>query len=109
MRFNARRLQTLCKKEKVIVKSEEGVVSEEYSTTPFLFEGIVYESHRNYSYEQYGHLLKGTKSILVDLEELHFSIGDGLCINVDFDAKPNYRVKEVLHYTTHLKLIVESL
>lgn len=96
-------------KSRETVKSNEGVTKEQFSDTPFIFEGILYESQREYSREMYSMKEKGMLTILMDLEQIEMKMGDGVCIEVNATEKPDYRIKQILKYTMHMKVVVEKL
>lgn len=108
MRLKVRDLKIVYLKRKVVERDKEANVITKYSDTPILLKMNVQSSDGRMAVERYGERLKYYKNCKYQGKE-HLKEGDGICVYVSKESKPDYFIKSILDYSTHLNIELERI
>lgn len=88
-------------KKKNTVEDDEGNVYVDYSNEPIEIEANIYPASGKLQAEIYGERLNYIFNMLYDGQE-QLSEGDGICVFVDKDSKPDYKIISIKPYSHKL-------
>lgn len=107
MRQRLRDLKSYSVKRRGNIKEPDGTTSEEWGDTSFLLANIQPASGR-VMYEMYGerlaYMLVAYSNEVGDLKE-----SDGICVFVDSDKDPDYKVMAIKRWPSHVVLDLEKV
>lgn len=95
-----------CKK-KTTIEDNEGGKYEDYSNEPIEIKANIWPASGELQAQIYGERLKYINNMLYDGSEL-LNEGDGICVYVDKDSKPDYRIISIKRFS-HLRIELEKI
>lgn len=88
-------------KKKINTEDDEGNVYEDYSNELIEIKANIYPASGKLQAEIYGERLNYIFNMLYDGQE-KLNEGDGICVFVDKDSKPDYKIISIKPYTHQL-------
>lgn len=88
-------------KKKINTEDDEGNVYENYSNEPIEIKANIYPASGKLQVEIYGERLNYIFNMLYDGPE-NLNEGDGICVFVDKDSKPDYKIISIKPYSHQL-------
>lgn len=88
-------------KKKTSIEDDEGNVYVDYSNEPIEIEANIYPASGKLQAEIYGERLNYIFNMLYDGQE-QLAEGDGICVFVDKDSKPDYKIISIKPYSHKL-------
>lgn len=88
-------------KKKTIIDDDEGNVYEDYSNGSIEIKANIYPASGKLQAEIYGERLNYIFNMLYDGPE-KLNEGDGICVFVDKDSKPDYKIISIKPYSHQL-------
>lgn len=106
MRLNQRNQMTYHLKKQVSKKNNEGSSYMEYGD-PFAFMAEIWSAEGRIQAEMYGERLSYILNMICEPFDIHEN--DGVCIYVDKESNPDYKVISIKHYADrkHPHLVCE--
>lgn len=111
MRLREQDLQTVFLKKRAKVKDNEGVEKVGYSSDYTLLRMNVQSAGGSVAAQIYGDRLPYIKSCKYQGDELKEGQNekDGVCVYVDSNADPDFFIKSIQSFSTHLNIMLERL
>lgn len=88
-------------KKKINTEDDEGNVYEDYSNEPIEIKANIYPASGKLQVEIYGERLNYIFNMLYDGPE-NLNEGDGICVFVEKDSKPDYKIISIKQYSHQL-------
>ncbi|MBO0413225.1 hypothetical protein JZO81_19390 [Enterococcus hulanensis] len=111
MRLRQRDLRTCYLKKRIITKDEEGNALSDFSKQRSTFQMNVQSAGGKMAVELYGERLPYIKSCKYqgDLINEGENEGDGVCVFVDKDADPDFKIISIQEFSQHKNIMLERV
>lgn len=112
MRLRPRDLKTVYLKKRIVVTDDEGEETIEYDNDhPVELELNIQSGGGSVSAQKYGSSLDYMKSCKYQGNQLKPVENelDGLCVDVGPDKDPDYQIKTIQPFSTHMNIILERI